>query len=214
MASSLTELGNLALQAIGEPRVMDINEPQNRAGRELALSWPAVRDEVIESWDWNFSRDQILLPKLAGAPPFKYKYWYQAPADSIKVWSIAIDYKRYGENLNQLEDPYNFGPEFDLQGGKILTNEDITTDLNLVSSPGLPVTYSKVIENVTLYPAYMVPVFYYRWAMAIAEAVTGDQSILGNVSALYEKYFKKARASNAREGVSKRPTSTFLQVRE
>lgn len=214
MVATLTELGNMALQAVGEPRVMDINEPNNRAGRELSLSWVSVQGEVLSDWDWNFCRERTLLSKLSGKPPFKYKYWYQSPSDCVKVWSIDETYVRHGVNIDQMTNPYFSGTEFVVEGGKILTDKDVVTDLNIVSSVGLPVTYSKLVDNITLIPYWLVPVFYYRWAMAICEALTGDQSILGNVTTLYDKYLKKARANNAREGVSSRPQSYFLEVRE
>lgn len=226
MASDVTEMVNLALQFIGEPQIMDIDEPENRAGREVSLAWPNVRDEILGRWDWNFARDRRSIPKLASKPAFGYEFEYAEPTDSVKVWSIDESFTRFGDQTDiftstggrlstgSREGAYGSGTRFVVEDGKIRTDKDILTDLTVVDIPGLPVTFTKRVESVAKYPSWMVPVFYHRLAMVVAMAITGDRTIFSDAAALYDRFYREARAINAREGVLERRASFFVAIRE
>jgi len=209
---------------------MDINEVGGRPGREVALAWPEVRDEVLVDWDWNFCRGRESIPKLAGQAPFGYEFQYSAPTDALKVWSVDENFTRFGDDTDIFassagrlsannigiggSDQYGSGTSFVVEDGKISTNKDIITDLTVVNVPGLPVTFTRRVTQASKYPAFIVPVFYYRLAMQVAMAITGDRQIFSDMAALYNTALKTARSRNATEGLLKRPISTFVAVRE
>jgi len=218
MAEDKTEIANLAGQILGADQIMDLDEAENRTARELLLAYGPNLDELLASHDWNFARDRASVPKLSTVPAFKYKFEYGWPKDAVEILSIDEGFSREGGENNTAGrlgggDVYGSGTQFEVEGLKILTSKDIITDLKVVNVPGLPVTFTKRITQVAVYPAWFVTALYTRLAVQTAEAITGSNTLSAKAQGLFNKAFKFARWKNAQQGKQQRPLGTFLSVK-
>lgn len=222
MAEDKTEIANLAGQILGADQIMDLDKPQDRTARELALAYGPNLDELLASHDWNFARDRASIPKLSSVPAFKYRFEYGFPKDAVEILSVDEGFSREGgenDTAGRLNgnfgggDVYGSGTQFEVEGQKILTNKDIITNLNVVNVPGLPVTYTKRITQVSTYPAWFVTALYTRLAAQTAEAITASNTLSAKAQGLFDKAFKFARWKNAQQGKQQRPLGTFLSVK-
>ena len=75
--SSLVSICNTALQHLGVARINALDEPV-RAARECKVTYPIVRDELLERHSWQFALAEVeLAAQSAGR--------YPLPADLIKI---------------------------------------------------------------------------------------------------------------------------------
>jgi len=126
MASSETDICNLALAELGVSPVMSINDPSNEA---IACKqfYAQTLDEALRSHPWNFATKREELSRLPQTPLFDWNYQYQLPSDFIRLRKL---------NATTAWMPAAF---YAVEGRKLLTNWDTariryiarTTDANL-----------------------------------------------------------------------------------
>lgn len=114
MATSETEIVNLALARVGQGTIVNIND-NDRLSRTAKLHYATKRDNLLRMYRWKFAIKRIELPALLTAPVFGYEYAYQLPTDCIRVLSV-----------NEI-DP-EFDPDIDItlwdrEGDTIVTDE-------------------------------------------------------------------------------------------
>ena len=142
-----TDLANMALSRLGEPRVADIaeNSPAAIACRE---NIETVRDSLLRSHPWNFAMSRAQL-SLSATPAFGWAYAYALPDDFLRLLT-----------LNGVQ-AAKASADYTLEGNSILAH---TAEARI--------TYVRRIENPTQFDALFVEVMVYRLASAIAMSVT------------------------------------------
>lgn len=78
------EIINLALSDCGVDLIADINE-DTAEGRQAKAKYGPIRDSVLESREWTFAKQRLLLAQDAVAPAFGYTYQYILPSNVIRV---------------------------------------------------------------------------------------------------------------------------------
>ena len=92
--ASAVEICNTALQHLGLARINSLDEPV-RAARELLVTYPIVRDELLERHSWQFARRTV---DLAAEEPGRYPL----PADLIKVDANSLAIRGWSVEGRQL----------------------------------------------------------------------------------------------------------------
>jgi hypothetical protein len=147
-----TDIANMALSRLGEPRVSDIAENNPRA-ISCRTHYETVRDSLLRSHPWNFAVGRAALTASATTPAFKWGYAYPLPNDFIRLTTL---------NGIQADKCVT---EFTLEGGEILTN-----------SAEAHITYVRRITDPTLYDPIFREVLIFRLASSVAMDITGDSA--------------------------------------
>ena len=179
---SPTDIANLALQHLGESRIISIDDTGDKVSRTCGVTYPQARDEALATAPWSCAKKQAALTKLATAPLYKWQAAYQLPADFIRL--IEID----GTNA--------WGPSeyFDRMGNQLLTgNEDS-------DEPGttLHIEYIFRQEDATTYDPLLVECLALIMAMKMARTLTGSDTKAAQLREEYERVvLPRARTLNA-----------------
>jgi len=157
LASTLTDVANLALSSIGEQTITNIdtdNRIENIVRLHLSESIRQVQQEIL--WgELRVSFEPIALPDnyLDSAS----MYQFNMPNNFLDMVSI------------------NSGAEWFLESGKL-----VTTD------PTPVVTYKRYSEEPTEWSGYLVEMVYRRLAMNIAPHLTQNAGLVQNAVQQYE----------------------------
>lgn len=178
MASSPTDICNLALGHLGEQRITSL-DADNATARACNLHYEATRDQLFRAHRWNFAQARATLTRLADAPLFGWSYQYQLPADCLRV--LEVNDSELGDVITD---------EYIIEQGKILTNADA---VNLV--------YVQRIEDVTQFDPLFVDALAVKLAVVLSETVRGTTGKTEALVTLYEKLTAPlARRVDANEG--------------
>lgn len=143
MASSDTQICNIALGQIGVGRIADI-EGTTQVERDCKAIYSDARDEVLSDYDWAFARKKVELARLSSDPPFGFDYAYALPSDCISPRNL-----------------YGRGTRFEIVGDQL--HCDLETDCYL--------TYTARITNPVLFPSKFVTALSHRLAAYLSATV-------------------------------------------
>lgn len=112
---SVTDICNSALQRVGAASILDItaNSPEARA---CSIAYDSNRRDELRKRPWNFAIKRVVLAPDTDAPAFDYTYAFTLPADCLRVLRPAV------ADL-----------DWQVEGGKILTNDGTTLNLRYVA---------------------------------------------------------------------------------
>lgn len=89
MASKL-EIINRALVKVGQARISSVDE--NTAGaRSIRAVYDQVRDTLMQSYVWNFTKVRVQLAADAAAPLFGFQFRYRLPAGTLRIVGLGDD---------------------------------------------------------------------------------------------------------------------------
>lgn len=91
MASSNTELVNLALIGLGKARISSLATDQGESAKICRDKWPEVRDAVLRGNDWRCLIKRTSLAREAAVPAFGYLYQYALPTDYFRMLNLSVE---------------------------------------------------------------------------------------------------------------------------
>lgn len=178
MASSETDIANLALGHLGEARITSLEE-DTIAGRACSLHYSAARDQVLRSHRWNFAQRRITLSRLADAPEFGWSYQYELPADCLRV--LEVNGSEAGDVISD---------EYIIEGRLILTDAD-----------AVRLVYTRRITAVCDFDALFIDALAVKLAVVLSETIRGTTSKTADLAGMYERVTAPlARRVDANEG--------------
>jgi hypothetical protein len=124
MSASDVSIVNIALSALGEARILSLDDNLKQA-REAKTIYEAVRDSLLAAYNWSFAKTRVQLSALASPPAFGYGVQYQLPTDCLRLLFVNEEYA--GLDLTD----YRGSPTdlYTIEGRRILT--DIGAPLNI-----------------------------------------------------------------------------------
>ena len=191
MATSKTEIANLALLKLGKNPITNIEDTRDHHASIIRQSWDILRDSELRSHAWLFAIKRVALPAKTDRPAFGYRYAYQLPADYLRLISIN------GESA--LLDLSTYNPDaysrWQVEGGCVLTNY------------GAPINarYVARIENTHLWDASFVDLFACRIAAELTQKVNGSAS---DRQLAWQEY-AESRAAAYKNNAIETDTQTF-----
>jgi hypothetical protein len=143
MATSNTEICNLALKALGLDPISSLATDTSQAGIILRNTWEATRDAILRAANWRclLARSGSLAQEAA-APSFGFSYAYALPADCVRVMEMSVD------------------AAWEVEGGLLLTDE--------AEAYIRYVAYDKVADLVAKFDGHMVAAIVAQLAADIA----------------------------------------------
>lgn len=182
MASSETEICNLALAHLGDTQGIAALTERSTAARSCALWYPQIRDEVLADFPWPFAtRSEALALVATFSSPSEWAYSYRYPSDALAVWRI-LPYGRL-----RVPSSTNIVPFREVS--------DATGRLLYVDLPAATVEFTFRITDPTRYPPAFVAALALKLAAALAPQLTaGDPNKLGlRALQLYDQQLEIAR---------------------
>lgn len=116
MSLNPIQICNMALAKIGSDSFITSFDDGTKAARHLSIFYEPIRDSLIRSHLWRFARKQYQLAPLVEQPLFDGGYYFQMPADCLRV--VVPD-----------EQYFNAYGRWSVEGNKILADTNV---LNIV----------------------------------------------------------------------------------
>lgn len=177
MASSSTQIVNLALARIGQKPISSLEADTNNAALLARLAYDDLRRAVLRVIPWKFAQKDAELAALAGVTPRKYARAYQLPAKALYVVDTSMDDDGNGGT----------GELWDVQGRTIVTD---------AGSP-IKITYVEDVEDVMQFDSMFVDLLAERIA---AELVYGITKQATQRERFLQSYAAKAENAAAVDG--------------
>jgi hypothetical protein len=171
-----TEIANVALLLLGQPRIIALDQ-DTKAARALDSVWNVARRATLRGHPWNFAMSEAQLTAMVVPTGKMWKWGYAHP--------VPTDFLRLVD-VQGLDGCY----ERKRIAGKQVICAD-TTPLNI--------SYVADIDA----EAELDPMFVLAFGKQLAElactAITGSETALENIDALYRKMISAARGVDAQE---------------
>ena len=172
MASSETQICNLALGRMGEDVITSLSE-NSRAGKLCAVFYESVRDALLCVHDWAFAGGRIgPLSPLTDAPVFGFANAFQLPSDCLQVRGL------YGVTSSTA---------WQVEGRQLLTDLDTCSLL-----------YTKKVTDTTDFPPLFTNALACRLAYTVAYALAPSGDLAKMLYQLYGVALAEARGANNR----------------
>lgn len=169
MASSITEIANLALTYIGADLITSLDDPQKSA-IIIKQNWPGCRDAVLRAYPWNCAIRRVQLAPLSERPPFEWAYSFQLPSDCLRTLGLETD------------------EAFTIEGRKLQANSN---SINL--------RYISRVEDPNEYDALLSQALAAYLAHLLAMPIVQSNSLKEQMWEQYRLFVREARSIDAQE---------------
>lgn len=146
-----TDIANMALSRLGEPRLSSIEENTPTA-ISCRQHFETVRDSLLRTHAWNFATTRAQL-SLTTTPAFGWDFAYTLPADFLRLCTFN------GRQAKMC------ASEFVLEGGLLLADVEEAR-----------VTYVRRLTDLTIADPCFIETLVFRLASAIALDVTNSST--------------------------------------
>jgi len=171
MAQTVVDCCNSALQRVGATTITSLsdNSPEARA---CSVAYESNRRDELRKHPWNFAIKRAVLAPDTTAPAFDYTYAFTFPSDCVRLLRPATP-----------------GLDWQIEGGKILTNDSDTLYIRYVADITDPTQWDGSFYNVVAGAL----------AVDICERLTQSNTKKQFLMQLYEGDVRMARRMNAFE---------------
>lgn len=176
MASEVS-ISNMALAKLGEGRITSLTQ-DSKAARECNNCYTELRDQLLRSHPWNFTKTRVTLAPASTDTTADYIYTYNWPADALRVLP-----------------PRDHDVDWQIEGRAILTNWG--DELKLV--------YVKQVTDANTMDPLFREMLACKMALHMCEALTQSSQKKEDIRQQYKDALAEARRTNAIEQVSAEP---------
>tara|TARA_R110000751_G_scaffold128164_6_gene230217 strand:+ start:270 stop:887 length:618 start_codon:yes stop_codon:yes gene_type:complete len=196
MALSSVQISNMALSHIGADSTIESMTESSSEAAQANLWYDYSRLQVLEAYDWGFSRKRLDLAIIntisddtADNAYYEWVYRYQYPADCIAMRKIS--------NPNGVTDdaiPFDIETTVGNQARVVMTNmEDAIA------------VYTFDNESPSMFSAHFVDTLAALLAHRMAFSLTGSRAVSSDMLNLYQGMIRIAPAHDANERMSQPP---------
>jgi hypothetical protein len=171
MATGILNIVNSALLLAGCDTITSLTQENTRNARVANTIYDQIRQGMLRSHPWNFATKRASLALLTETPAFGYSYYYQLPADCLRIVRE--------ENPNVI---------YKVEGRRILTDQ-----------PGINIIYIYDVEDVSAMDRLFIEALTYRLAAQFAAMIKLDPGLGGAMDSKAEICERKARQVDGQE---------------
>jgi len=180
MASSETDIVNVALILLGQPTILQLDD-DNDVARTANTLWADVRDAVLSEHPWNRCTKIVTLSKTPRDPGWvtterSYSYEYLYPPDCLRLLEPEDDLAKW-------------------EAGVSSTGEAVVWS----DTDGLTVKYICRNTNVSQYSAWLSLALSKKMAAELALPITQSLSKATNAATAYDVHLRKAKGMDGQE---------------
>lgn len=206
MASSSTEIGNLALDAIGARATIASVTEASAEARVISRQYNQALEDVLASAHWNFARKQVALTLLKDATdgdqvPVPWVYEYTYPADCVGARYImpltAVD---PAVAVGTVAAPTLVGPP-----ARFIVSQDLDSNATpikviLTNQPQAILVYTVRVTNPQLFDGLFTRALAAYLGSLIAIPISGDKRLAQMAFDAADSMVRAARVTNGNEG--------------
>lgn len=174
MATSKTEICNVALSMFGGQRIIDLNDPDTEEAKLCAAVYDTLRLDLLDQYSWNCATKRAALNQLSATPVFGYDYKYELPSDYIRILEVE----------HQKSYPYV------VEGNQLHSNND-----------GVNIRYIYDIEDVSRFSQRFSMTLSAYIAATICYNLTESRPMTELITKIYADRLFKAKSIDGQEGV-------------
>lgn len=171
-----------ALYMIGADEINSFTD-ETREARLCAALYETTKDEIIQSHPWVFTKQQIDLAQTTNTPVMDFKYEYQIPVGTLRVF--------YKDTLRN---------DYEIFQDKLFTDDAAVTIVRQLD-PGE--------EN---YPAYFVRLLEFAMAEVLAAALSQDETTSQLFMRKKNEQMRKARGIDSQNQPNRRFNESQLRL--
>ena len=192
MASSKTEICNLALGWLGGKRLTDVESDPSLDARLCNANYDLSRTAVLEEREWSFATKRVALTPLSTPPKFGYDYQFLLPSDLLMVLSA--------HNPLHTDIPRPPGISY------IREENNLLADLQVVH-----IRYIVNLTNTTRFSGLFTQCLAAHIAANIAVGLTENATQQERMFAIYDDKLGKAISSDSMQGSNDRIETSQLE---
>ncbi len=181
MASSVTEICNLALSHIKRQYIQSLDD-NSREAKECKRIYPLLRDSVLGDFPWGFATKHATLALRTDTPYGNWTYAYAVPSDCLAIRKIWNPYSN------------EIFIEFD-----VAASADLTSKLIMTSQADAVLVYTARVTDTNMFDLAFVDALAWRLAADLAVPLTGDTQVQQAAYQMYTMLLGKAQQKSARE---------------
>lgn len=148
MAFSKLTICNGALQKIGVPRIMSVDEDSKEA-KICNSEYDKVRKTLLRMYPWGFASARAQLAPVPDAPVFEYEYAFELPADCLRIVEL-----------------FEYDGEYKVEGTQLLMNSN---DLKL--------KYIRDVTDITRCDSLFADAFEWYLGFTISRYLTESDTV-------------------------------------
>tara|TARA_R110000803_G_scaffold57475_5_gene115413 strand:- start:1948 stop:2544 length:597 start_codon:yes stop_codon:yes gene_type:complete len=195
---SVVDICNEAMDLLGAATITSLTENSKEA-RLCNRRFQTIRDAVLRAHPWNIAITRRQLARDSESPAFGFAYQFTLPTDPYCLRVLSF----WNSSVNNEVAAYDSNVMFKIEGRKILSNDSVCY-----------ITYISREENTELYDSLLSSAIAHKLAAETAYAITGSNSILQAMQALYESRLRDAKSADAMEGYPEQPQANeYINVR-
>lgn len=175
MASSSTQICNLAISWVAGKRITSLDDDQSTEAILCRENYDPSRKAVLEEREWTFALKRIVLNPMVDTPPFGFSKQFKLPADCLKVVSCQ------DANLNDVE-------------------YVIEEDLILSDEAAAYIRYTFDLTNTTKFSQLFTEALAAHIASKIALPLSKNRSLMADMLAKYDDHLERAISSSSLQG--------------
>tara|TARA_R110000824_G_scaffold3311_1_gene15702 strand:- start:5991 stop:6587 length:597 start_codon:yes stop_codon:yes gene_type:complete len=195
---SVVDICNEAMDLLGAATITSLTENSKEA-RLCNRRFQTVRDAVLRAHPWNIAITRRQLAQDSESPAFGFAYQFTLPTDPYCLRVLSF----WNSSVNNEVAAYDSNVMFKIEGRKVLSNDSVCY-----------ITYISREEDTELYDSLLSSAIAHKLAAETAYAITGSNSILQAMQALYESRLRDAKSADAMEGYPEQPQANeYINVR-
>ena len=175
--ASIVDICNSALNLLGASTISALTEDSKNA-RLCNQRYPAVRNRVFRSHNWNCLIKRIQLAQDSTGPVVEYTYGYTLPTDCLRVLKIH----------NGTTDSIESNLDYKVEGRKIVTDEGT-----------IYLVYIALDTDPNTYDSYLAESISHQLAADLCYAITNNSTLANNYMARADERLREARFIDATE---------------
>lgn len=196
MATSPTQIVNLALSWLGQNQINSLTDDQNEA-KVMNANYVLSRNKVLNDNAWTFAIRREVLTPVATPPDFGYDNQFLIPSDVLYVHRVLRPESEGGLFTSRQRDlPM---ASWEREGQFILSNIDRIHCIFVIQ-----------ITNADLYSASFIHALAARLAADTALTFTENNKLADRMEERYDAKLAEAQFSDGRQGRTERASSRIL----
>lgn len=172
--ASQVDICNRALTLLGANLITSMTQGIEEA-RRCNANYTTALEELLEEFNWPWATFPGTLSPLSSTPDFSWGYQYQLPTSPKFIRRIKV--MDAGEN----------DIDFEIQGDKLLCNEDEAVCLE----------YIGYVDNPLIMPPKVREALAYKIASILAYPLTKSRTLQADMVLLYRDALKAAKVKQA-----------------
>lgn len=182
--ATLLHVYNSALAPLGA-RVLTSVDEDCHTGELCRALWPFARNAILIRHEWGCAIKRAELMRLAETPAYEYSYYYQLPADCLRVLNTSDEY------------PYM------VEGDRLLSDE-----------AECKIRYIAQIENTGAFDPWLLDAMVARLSFELSYAMMANASMTQKLEETAAQKLIHAMGMNTTEAISRYNDSVdWVEVR-